>query len=651
MNKRTTPQLSLFVFTTLFLCLSSVALCQAESEFNLRLTPDQLKDGIADHPRLILTNNRLAELKTKIEKYDWAKRMEKEIRAQTEEFSGKRRLPKNAPAWKIWNTRARHITNAALLYRIHGDAKWLDLAISEMRVFLDEPEYQKKADEGRGAGLPASSGVLGLALGYDWLYHDLTPEFRKEVEDFLLKNSFPTLYQDGTLRSFPDSNWRQVILGAHAIAALAIADQHPERAAQVLSDTVPQVAGVVSHYRPDGICPEGVHYWDFGMEFTAALYDSLDTSLGTTFGLNEWPVLDATVRWRTAANSAVDGNFPYADGSRFNLSVLFMSYWARQTKLDWLVQREDLFHLIEDDFHRHADSKAWMALPLIWLPGDAIDGTPPEDLLTFIGVAETEGASRSEWQDPPYAGPKVPGIVNLIYRSAWKNPDALWLGAVGGRANVSHGHMHGGSIVLDAGGTRWVDEVKTHHYDAFRDKGIRLWSFGTRDNRPGRESVYAWGNKGHNTLMIDDDYHDPDGAALLVGKPNSFPVSIDLTAVLGPKVKTAIRSYRILPDDLGIELSDSWTAAEHGFTMKSRFHTEANVTTDGQTVTLERNGRKMRIEVNGPPGTKIVAGPMSQFISKLDRPLDGVTVIDIQVETPSGESKQLTTRFELLTSE
>jgi len=647
MNVRILTQLSLSVFAVLFYCLGSVAWCQAESEFDLRLTASQLKDGIAAHPRLKLTNDRLTALKTKIEKYDWAKQLEAEIRAQTEEFSGKRRLTKRDPAWKIWNTRMRHITNAALLYRLHGDDKWLDLAISEMRVFLEEPEYQKKAEEGRGAGLPASSGVLGLALGYDWLYHDLTPEFRREIEEFLLKNSFPTLYQDGKLRSFPDSNWRQVILGAHAIAALAIADQHPERAAQVLSDTVPQVAGVVSHYRPDGICPEGVHYWDFGMEFTAALYDSLETSLGTTYGLSEWPVLDSTVRWRTAANSVVDGNFPYADGSRFNLSVMFMSYWAGQTDLDWLVQRKDLFHLIEDDFHRHADSKAWMALPLIWLPGDAIDGTPPKDLLTFIGVSETEGASRSEWQDPPYDGPKVPGIVNLIYRSAWNDPSALWLGAVGGRANVSHGHMHGGSIVLDAGGTRWVDEVKTHHYDAFRDKGIRLWSFGMQGKILGRESVYAWGNKGHNTLMIDDDYHDPDGAALLVGKPDSFPASLNLTAVLGPKVKSAVRTYKILPGDRGVELTDSWTAAKHSFTMKSRFHTEADVTTDGQVVTLKRDGRTMRVVIDGPPGTKVVAGPMSQFISELDRPLEGVMVIDVQVPTRSGESKQLTTRFEL----
>ena len=348
---------ALGLLAVLLVCLSVVRAAAAAEGLEVELTADAFRKRLRPHPRLVLTKDRLEALKEKIKQHDWARELESEIRAQTEEFAGNRRLPKNAPTWKQWNSRARHVRNAALLYRLHGDKKWLDQAIREMRVFLDEPHYRKRAEEGRGAGLPASSGVLGLALGYDWLYHDLPPALRKEVECFLVTCSFPTLYEDGKLRNFPDSNWRQVILGAHAIAALAVADAHPKRAAQVLADTLPQVAGVVSHYRPDGICPEGVHYWDFGMEFTAALCDSLETGLGTTFGLKDRPVLDATVRWRTAANTPVDGNFPYADGSRFNLSVLFMSYWANQTGLDWLVQREDLFHLIRDEFHRHAEAK------------------------------------------------------------------------------------------------------------------------------------------------------------------------------------------------------------------------------------------------------------------------------------------------------
>jgi hypothetical protein len=39
---------------------------------------------------------------------------------------------------------------------------------------------------------------------------------------------------------------------------------------------------------------------------------------------------------------------------------------------------------------------------------------------------------------------------------------------------------------------------------------------------------------------------------------------------------------------------------------------------------------------------------MAQFISELDRPQEGMTVIDIRVPTEAGESKRLTTRFELL---
>jgi hypothetical protein len=56
----------------------------------------------------------------------------------------------------------------------------------------------------------------------------------------------------------------------------------------------------------------------------------------------------------------------------------------------------------------------------------------------------------------------------------------------------------------------------------------------------------------------------------------------------------------------------------------------------------------MRLTVDGPAGTELVAGPMSQFISELDRPQENVTVIDARIPTEAGESKKLTARFVLL---
>ncbi|MFH5802630.1 hypothetical protein [Alienimonas sp. DA493] len=166
--------------------------------------------------------------------------------------------------------------------------------------------------------------------------------------------------------------------------------------------------------------------------------------------------------------------------------------------------------------------------------------------------------------------------------------------------------------------------------------------------RRGRESVYAWGNRGHNTLSIGDAYHDPDGAGRLVGDAETFPAALDLTAALGDAVTTAVRTYSILDGDRGVEVTDEWTAAGEAFPTRARLHTEAAVEVDGLSAVLTRGGRRLRLTADGPEGTRLAAGPMARLISELDRPQETVTVIDVLVPTAAGESKTLVTRLELL---
>ncbi|MFO7901944.1 MAG: hypothetical protein ACQESR_04470 [Planctomycetota bacterium] len=51
-----------------------------------------------------------------------------------------------------------------------------------------------------------------------------------------------------------------------------------------------------------------------------------------------------------------------------------------------------------------------------------------------------------------------------------------------------------------------------------------------------------------------------------------------------------------------MELNDEWTSNDEAFTMKARFHTEANVELNSFSATLQRDERKMRFAVEGPKG-------------------------------------------------
>ena len=198
-----------------------------------------------------------------------------------------------------------------------------------------------------------------------------------------------------------------------------------------------------------------------------------------------------------------------------------------KTDQKWLVNSADL-RLMATDRGYLSESKLWLAQTLLWLPADAVDGTPPAELLTFAGEGGAGGGDTSGEAINKGTGPAAVGgagdIVNVLHRGSWE-PGVLWLGAVGGTANVSHGHMHAGSFCFDAGlgedgeAVRWITEVDAHHYDSYRRAGLDLWTWSAdlpanRRDR-GRDAVYAWGAAGHNTLTVDGRPHHARGVTPL----------------------------------------------------------------------------------------------------------------------------------------
>ena len=270
-------------------------------------------------------------------------------------------------------------------------------------------------------------------------------------------------------------------------------------------------------------------------------------------------------------------------------------------------------------------------------------------------------------------------IVNVLHRSGWE-PGALWLGAVGGTANVSHGHMHAGSFCLDVGsgrsseGTggepvRWVTEVDAHHYDSYRRAGIELWTW-TADlspdrGVPGRDAVYAWGSRGHNTLTVDGRLHDARGVAPLTdyrAEGGKTTARFDLLPVLNgpvpdgedrPVVLTAAtRTFEA--DDAGVTVTDRWAAADETATVTARMHTAAAVTVapDGRSMTWTKAGRTLRVTLEATDGAGaplpdliFTAGPAGTGMAAWDRAVEGVTAVDAAVPTPAGETRVLTVRL------
>ena len=636
-----------------------------------------LTAALRPHPRVLFTDARVAGVKAKAAEARWAAALLADVTDYADSLCDPARRERNPPDWKVQNGLPKRVTALALVFKLTGERKYLDRAGAEMLELCRQPAFARAAAERRRPDLPMYSGVTGLAYGYDALRDDLPAETLTEIEAALLAGGFDRLYEeDGTPRDTYANNWTHVIWGGAVVAAVALADKHPDRCAEVIRDGVPRCVAVAKIWGPDGVSPEGTHYWDFGAHRYYCVLDALETGLGTSFGLADDPLLDRCARWRVAARGPA-GDFPYGDGDRRNFSALPLAYWARKTGADWLVNTADL-RLMARDRGYLPESKLWLAQTLVWLPAGAVDGAPPDDLLTIAGRGgagggDTSGDAINKREFGGGTG-AAGDIVNVLHRSAWQ-PGALWLGAVGGTANVSHGHMHAGSFCLDAGlgddgeAVRWVTEVDAHHYDSYRRAGLDLWTWSAdlpADRRDrGRDAVYAWGSRGHNTLTVNGRPHDARGVAPLTEyavENGTTTARFDLSPVLNgpvpghanrPVVLTAATRTFEANDD-GLTVTDRWATAGAAATVTARLHTDAAVTVapDGRSMIWEKNGRTLRVTLAvtdgaGDPLPDLVftAEPAGAGMAEWDRAVEGVTAVDATVPTPAGEARTLVVRF------
>ncbi|WP_139177884.1 hypothetical protein [Ruania alba] len=109
------------------------------------------------------------------------------------------------------------------------------------------------------------------AMGYDWLYHRLSHDQRDLIRGAIVELGLKqglVEYRDSDRHgnsppwSTVTGNWNFVGNAGMAAGALAIGDEEPEVAEEVLRSSLDSVAIAAAEFAPDGAWPEGMGYWD-----------------------------------------------------------------------------------------------------------------------------------------------------------------------------------------------------------------------------------------------------------------------------------------------------------------------------------------------------------------------------------------------------
>ncbi|MBE3133971.1 MAG: heparinase II/III family protein, partial [Acidobacteria bacterium] len=350
-------------------------------------------------------------------------------------------------------------------------------------------------------------------------------------------------------------NWNQVCNGGLAVGALAVADEEPAVAGEVLDAGLASVVRAMASFGPDGSWNEGPGYWGYTLMYTSYYLAALQSALGSMQGLDKTPGLNEAGTFRVYFCGPTNRTFNFADagdGAGSHPSMFWLARTFKQPLYAW-HQRQRL---------RSA------AMDLVWY------------------VAEGQGPAASGL--PLHKHFRDDGIIFM--RSAWDDPQALWVGFKGGDNAANHSHLDLGSFVLDALGERWAEDLGSDDYNLPGYFGNKRWTY------------YRLKTESHNTLLINNENQSPKAKAPIVafaaGGAETSAVA-DLSQAY-PAARSVLRGIA-LQGGRRILIQDEVEAAAPVEVLWGMV-TRASVSVKKESVVLEQKGKRLYGRILAPAG-------------------------------------------------
>ncbi len=481
-----------------------------------------LKTLDKNHPRLILKDKDLERLKRLYAKDKVLQKCLKDVLEDADACAKKPMLTyrKIGPRLLHVSRECLHrIYALGLAYRWTGEQKYAEKAVENLLTVCAFKDWNPSHF------LDTAEMSHAVGLGYDWLYSYLDVKTREKIRAGLVKNGFePALSAyKSSWWSKSEHNWNQVCNGGMIIGALAIAESEPEYAEQIIILAIESLPRALKSYGPDGAWMEGPGYWSYATHYTAYGLAALQTALGKDFGLLQIKGL------------AESGNFPiYTSGPR-GLYLNFADSGEKSFRrpmpcMFWLAQafRNPLF--AESEHAEIAKSDA-SAQHIVW----------------YAPAPEERYAAKD--LDRYFRGP----VEIAVFRSAWDDPEALFVGVKAGYNQVNHGHLDLGNFELDALGVRWARDLGSDNYN--------LPGYWDKKRGGGRWNYYRLNSKSHSVPLLDGEDQDPLAISKFTkfeSKRSSAFVLVDLTSAYKKFAKKATRGVAMLENRRAVLVQDEF---------------------------------------------------------------------------------------------
>lgn len=480
------------------------------------------------------------------------------------------------------------------------------------RVFLRRAEEELLAvcafsDWNPSHYLDTAEMALGVALAYDWLHADLSPDVRETVAEALWRLGLETALDESAFWVTARNNWGQVCHTGMLAAAIALAERHPDAAFRVVRRAFHNLPFSLEAYEPDGVYPEGPMYWDYGTGFNVAFLILTESALGTSYGLSEWPGFARSAEFVQHAVGPGGEPFAFADCRRGRWTSLFLPWFSTRFGIPLAPDAPEAVA-----FQSHPERYARNRLaPLMLMAG-------PQDLR----LATDASARPLDWT----GGGKS---AVAMFRGGWR-PDAWYLAVKGGSPSANHGHMDAGGFVLDAHGQRWAEDAGMEEYHLLESRGYNLWQSSQDGLRWG---VFRYGVESHNIPVINGARQKVEGLAPVAVRDlggTSPEATLDLSSLYGLPVH---RRFRFAGRN-SVRIDDRFARLPKGARVRWQFLTQASVTANGTDLLLRRGPAVLCVSNGGVAAWKVEEA--ASLLHEWDSPLPGFRRVSFECQVPDG---------------
>lgn len=593
----------MYLLVTLFLFIGSTcdkSVPETEST--------EVENNKAEHPRLMLLKGEETQIKELIASDAMWKKMHDVIIGECNVIITKPELERVMTGRRLLGTSRELLRRVFFLsygYRMTANKRYLEKAEKEMLA------VSRFTDWNPSHFLDVAEMTMGVAIGYDWLFNELSENTRKTIKQAIVQKGLnPSKESKYNWWLKTENNWNQVCNAGMTFGALAVQEDYPSLANEIIERAFASIPLSMEVYKPEGVYPEGYGYWDYGTTFNILFICAVEKALGTDRGLSRSPGFLQTSDFLKHMIAPSGKNFNWSDNG-LGASLSPAMFWLAQKSDKPSVLWSEKTFLKTDNFSKFKSIRELPAI-MIWgknIPLDKI--TEPKEKF-WIGQGSNPVA---------------------MMRTSWTDPNAIYLGFKSGSPSVNHGHMDVGSFIMEADGVRWSSDPGMQNYESLESKGMSIFG---RTQDAQRWTIYRMNNHSHNVITIDNQHQQVKGYGKIDAYSDaeafSYVVS-DISSVYDGQMKQVVRGVA-MKDGKYVVVRDEVETLGKETKLKWAMFTFADVELGENSAILNQDNKKLYIQVKSPSNVEMKTWstvPTNDY----DAPNPGTVMVGFECSLPA----------------